>query len=310
MGAGGNLVQFSIVGRATSRHDTYTSQFRVVTPGYFQAMRIPLLQGRSFSQHDNADSIGVALINETAARRLWPNGDAIGARINIDDNSTGPRPVEVAGIVGNVKQTSLEGDPTFDIYIPMAQIHEDGVPLVTNSDYWVIRSKGEIHSVETTFLREVQRIDRDVATSNVRTMEDYLSDSVAPRRFSFRILTIFSLAALLLAVIGIYGVVSYTVTQRTPEIGIRMALGAGRAQVFRLILGQGVRIAFLGTVFGLAGALSITRVIRGLLFNVTPSDPLTFVFVSGLLIVVLLIACSMPARRATKVDPVIALRNE
>jgi ABC-type antimicrobial peptide transport system permease subunit len=141
-------------------------------------------------------------------------------------------------------------------------------------------------------------------------MEDYLSDSVAPRRFSLRILSFFSVAALLLAVTGIYGVVSYTVTQRTPEIGIRLTLGAGRVQVFRLILGQGVRVVFMGIVLGLFAALALSRVIRSLLFGVTPSDPLTFVFVSALLTVVALTACTIPARRATKVDPLIALRNE
>jgi len=310
MSGGGNTISFSVVGQAASPSDKYSANFRPATPNYFRAMRIPLLKGRTFSDHDNADNVPIALINETMARRLWPQGDAIGAHINIDDNNTGPRPVEISGIVGNVKQLGLESDQTFDIYIPLAQIHEDNVGMVTNSQYWVVRSKAENRSLETALLRELQKIDRDVATSDVKTMEDYLSDSVAPRRFSLRLLTVFSIAALLLAVTGIYGVVSYTVSQRTPEIGIRLALGAGRVQVFRLILGQGIRVVFLGIALGLAGALAITRVIRSLLFGVTPSDPLTFAFVSALLTVVALTACSIPARRATKVDPLIALRNE
>ncbi len=302
-------IDFSVVGRATSSRDTYSAQFRAATPGYFRAMKVPLLQGRSFSDHDNADSVPVALINEAMARRLWPNGDAIGALISIDDNNTGPRTVEISGVVGNVKQLGLESDQTLDIYLPLAQIHEDGIGMFTNSHYWVVRSTAERRSVETAFLGELQKVDRDAATSDIRTLEDYLSDSVAPRKFSLRILTIFSVAALLLAVTGIYGVVSYTVTQRTPEIGIRLALGAARTQVFRLILGQGVRVVFLGLVLGLGGALAITRVIRSLLFDVTPKDPLTFVFVSVLLTVVALTACSIPARRATKVDPLIAIRK-
>jgi putative ABC transport system permease protein len=273
-------------------------------------LRIPLLQGRAFSDHDMADSVSVALINEAMARRLWPKGDAIGAQIRIDDNNTGPRPVEISGIVGNVKQLNLESDQTFDIYIPMAQIHEDNVGMITNSQYWVVRSTAVSRSLEKAFLDELQKVDHDVATSNMRTMEDYLSESVAPRRFSLRLLTIFSIAALLLAVTGIYSVVSYTVTQRTPEIGIRLALGAGRGQVFRLILGHGVRVVFMGIVLGLLAALALSRVIRSLLFGVTPSDPLTFVFVSALLTVVALTACIIPAQRATKVDPLIALRNE
>ena len=310
MSGSGNTIEFSVIGRTTSTGDKYSAHYRLASPGYFRAMKIPLLRGRSFDDHDSADSPPVALVNEAMARRLFPKGDAIGAHINIDDNNTGPRPVEISGIVGNVKQLSLENDQAFDIYIPMAQVHEDNVGRLTNSQYWVVRSKAESRSFETAFLGELQKVDRDVASSNIRSMEDYLSESVAPRRFSLRMLTIFSVAALLLAMTGIYGVVSYTVTQRTPEIGIRLALGAGRIQVFRLILGQGVRVVFLGLVLGLAGALALSRVIRSLLFNVTPSDPLTFVIVSVVLIVVALIACSIPAQRATKVDPLIALRNE
>src|SRR4030095_4282493 len=198
----------------------------------------------------------------------------------------------------------------FDVYMPMAQIHEDGVGLITNNLYWVVRSKIKSPAIEETFRRELQAIDRDVAMSNVETLEEYLSDSVAPRRFNLRVLTIFSIAALLLAATGIYGVVSYSVTQRAPEIGIRLALGAAKRNVFRLILGQGLKLVLVGVVLGAAGAFGITRVIRTMLFGITPPDIFTFTFVSGLLVVVALIACSVPAHRATRVDPLIALRNE
>ncbi len=282
----------------------------MVTPDYFRAMKIPLKQGRLFDEHDNAGSVPVVLINETLARRFWPKADAIGAQINIDDNNTGPRPLEIVGVVGDVKHLSLESEPTVDIYLPIAQIHEDNVGMVTNSQYWIVRSKTNSQAVEAAFRRELQDIDRDAATSNVRTLEDYISDSVAPRKFNLRVLTIFSVVALLLAATGIYGIVSYTVSQRTPEIGIRLALGAGRTNVFRLILGQGLRVVFFGVALGLVGAFAMTRVIRSLLFGVTPNDALTFVLVSLLMIFVALIACSVPARRATKVDPLVALRNE
>lgn len=310
MSGGGNTINFSVVGQATSARDTYSANYRVASPSYFRAMKIPLLQGRSFVDQDNGDSRPVALINETMARRLFPRGDSIGARLNVDDNNTGPRPLEIAGIVGDVKQLGLEGDQAFDIYIPMAQVHEDNIGSITNSQYWVVRSTAGSRSLEKAFAGELQKIDRDAATSNVKTLEEYLSESVAPRRFSLQILTIFSVAALLLAVTGIYGLVSQTVTQRTPEIGIRLALGAGPPQVFRLILGQGIKVVLPGIGLGWAGSLATTRVIRTLLFGVTPSDPLTFVFVSVMLFVVALIACSIPARRATQVDPLIALRNE
>lgn len=310
MSGGLRSVDFSPTGRALSPGDAHTSQFRMATPDYFRAMKIPLLQGRPFTEHDNAGSVPVVLVNKTMADRFWPKGDAVGAHINIDDNNTGPRPVEIVGVVGDVKHLGLESEPTVDIYVPIAQTHEDGVGIVTNSHDWVVRLKTDSQAVEGAFRRELQAVDRDVATANVRTLEDYISDSVAPRRFNLRVLTIFSLAALLLAATGIYGIVSYTVTQRTPEIGIRLALGAGRTSVFRLILGQGLKVVLLGLALGLVGALALTRVIRSLLFGVTPNDAFTFVVVSVVLILVALIACILPARRATKVDPLIAMRNE
>ncbi|HSS21701.1 MAG TPA: ABC transporter permease [Pyrinomonadaceae bacterium] len=310
MGAGVSRVPFSVAGQATSASDTHTSQFRLVTPGYFRVLKVPLLQGRWFTDHDNAETSPVALVNETLGRRLFPSGNAVGAQIKIDDNNTGPRTVEIAGVVGNVKQLGLESEPTMDVYLPLAQIHEDSVGLVTNSSYWVVRSKATPRALEKAFIGELQKVDRDVATSDIKTLDDYLSESVGPRKFSLRILTVFSVAALLLAVTGIYGVVSYIVAQRTPEIGIRLALGAKPSQVFQLVLGQGVKVILVGVVLGSLAAFALSRVIRSLLFGVTPSDPATFVFVSVLLIVVALIACSIPARRATKVDPLIALRTE
>jgi putative ABC transport system permease protein len=305
-----HTIDFTLTGRTLSPDDSHIAQYRLASPEYFRAMKIPLLQGRGIDAHDNADSIPVVIINETMARRFWPNQNPIGARINIDDNNTGPRPVEIAGVVGNVKHASLESDPTYDVYLPMAQVHEDGVGLITNTHYWIVRSKSDAHAIESAFRRELQDLDRDVATSNVRSLEDYLSDSVAPRRFNLRVLTIFSVAALVLAAIGVYGVVSYTVTQRTQEIGIRLALGARRANVFQLILGQGLKIVFAGVALGALGAFAMTRVIRNLLFGVAPTDPITFGLVSVILSAIALAACAVPARRATNVDPLIALRNE
>jgi putative ABC transport system permease protein len=303
-------VDFNLVGRALTPGDAHNAQYRLATPDYFRTMNIPLLQGRQSDSHDNLDSPRVVVVNENMARRFWPNTNPIGARINIDDNNVGPRPVEIVGVVGNVKHLSLESAPTFDIYVPMAQVHEDGVNLITNTHYWIVRSKADSRAIEVGFRRELQGIDRDVASSNVKTVEEYLSDSMAPRKFSLRVLTIFAAAALLLAATGIYGVVSYTVTQRTPEIGIRLALGARRTNVFRLILGQGLRVVLVGVGLGALGAFAMTRVIRTLLFGVTPTDTITFVVVSLTLVLVALLACSVPARRATKVDPLIALRNE
>ena len=305
-----HIIDFNFVGRALTPGDAYTAQYTLATPDYFRAMKIPLLQGRSIESRDTGDNVPVVVINETMARRFWPNESPIGARINIDDNNVGPRPVEIIGVVGNVKHFSLEEDPTFDVYLPMAQVPEDNLAWLTNSHYWIVRSKSDTAALGANFLRELRNIDRDAATSNIKTLDEYLAESVGPRKFNLRVLTIFSVAALLLAATGIYGVVSYTVKQRTQEIGIRLALGAGRMNIFRLVLGQGLKLVVVGVIAGALGAFGITRVIRSLLFGVTPTDTITFIVVSLMLILIALIACTAPARRATRVDPLIALRNE
>ena len=309
MGPGMHTIPFYPKGQATSKGDSYVAQYRVVTPDYFRALKIPLRQGRTFDAHDKADRTPVAIVNETLASRFFPNGDAIGAQVKVDDNNTGPRPLEIVGVVGDVKHVSLEDKPTIDIYLPAAQVHEDSVGSWTNSQYWILRSQTDPQSLEAAIRRELRSVDADVASASIRTMESYLSDSVAPRRFNLRLLTIFSVAALLLAATGIYGLISYSVAQRTPEIGIRLALGATRKNIFRMILGQGLRLVLVGLAIGLVGAFGLTRLIRSLMFGVTPSDPLTFVAVSLLLILITLAAGGLPALRATKLDPLRALRE-
>jgi len=273
-------------------------------------MKIPLVQGRIFDEHDKSDAVRVVLINQTMAHRFWPNQNPAGLLINIDDNNTGPRPVEIVGVVGDVKHVNLESEPTSDIYLPLAQMHEDGVPAIVNNQYWVVRSTIDRLALEAAFRRELQALDRDVATSDLKPLEDYMSESIAPRRFNLRVLSIFSVAALLLAATGIYGVVSYIVSQRTPEMGIRLALGAGRKNIFRLILSEGLRVVFIGVGLGALGAIALTRLIRSMLFGIAPTDIFTFALVSFLLILVALIACAVPARRATHINPSVALRNE
>ncbi len=308
MSTGLRNVYFTTNGTA-SKEDSYLSQYRVASPDYFRALKIPLRQGRSFDEHDKAERPPVVVVNETLARKFWPNGDAVGAQMQIDDNDTGPRSVEIVGVVGDVKHVSLEDKPTFDIYLPIAQIHEDSLAVVTNSHYWILRSNLDSKSLEADFRRELRSIDPDVAASNIRTMDAYLSESVAPRRFNLRLFAIFAVAALSLAATGVYGVVSYSVAQRTSEIGIRLALGASRKNIFQIILGQGFRLVLAGLVVGLVGAFALTRMIRSLMFGVTPNDPFTFVVVSGLLIVMTIAAGGLPALRATKLDPLKALRE-
>ena len=308
MGSGARNVYFRPDG--ASKTDSYLSQYRVANPEYFNSMKIPLRQGRAFDEHDRADRTPVAIVNETLARKFFPEGGAIGGRIQVDDNDTGPRPIEIVGVVGDVKHVSLEDKQTFDVYLPLAQIHEDSLDVVSNSHYWIMRSHLDARSLEENFRRELRSVDAEVASSNIKLMENYLSDSVASRRFNLRLLTIFSIAALLLASTGIYGVVSYSVAQRTSEIGIRLALGASRKNIFRIILGHGFRLVIIGLVIGAVGAFGLTRMIRSLMFGVTPNDPLTFVAVSSLLIAVTIAAGALPALRATKLDPLKALRSE
>jgi len=198
-------VDFTIDGRASSAADRHNSQYRIVTPDYFSTMRIPLLRGRALDAHDDANSVPVALINESMASKFWPDGGAVGARINIDDNNDGPRPVEIVGVVGNVKHLSLESAPTFDVYLPLGQAHEDGGGLLTNTLYSVVRSRLDAHDVESVFRQALRDVDREAATSNITTLEHYVADSVGPRKFSLRVLTIFSVAALLLAGLAFTG---------------------------------------------------------------------------------------------------------
>ena len=309
MGQGFHVIPFFPKGQGLSKGDSYVAQYRLITPDYFRAMKIPLRQGRAFDAHDQADRRPVAIVNETLARTFFPNGDALGAQIQVDDNNTGPRPLEIVGVVGDVKHVSLEDKPTIDIYLPIAQVHKDGVSSVTNNQYWILRSHADAQSLETAVRREFRSVDPDVASASIRTMESYLSDSIAPRRFNVRLLTIFAVAALVLAATAIYGLISYSVSQRTPEIGIRLALGASRRNIFRIVLGQGMKLVLVGLAFGLAGAFALTRFVRSLMFGVTPSDPLTFVAVSSLLIVITIAAGAVPALRATKLDPLTALRE-
>jgi len=309
MSPGLRVIPFIPKGQGASKGDSFVAQYRLVSPDYFRVMRIPLRQGRAFDSHDKDDRAPVAIVNETLARRFFPKADAIGAQIQIDDNNTGPRHVEIVGVVGDVKHVSLEDKPTIDIYLPIAQIHEDGVSALTNSMYWVLRSNADTAALEPAIRRELRTVDPDIASTDLRTLESYLSESVAPRRFNLRLLTIFSVAALLLAATGIYGLISYSVAQRTPELGIRLALGASRKNIFRIVLGQGLRLVIVGLVLGLIGALALTRMIRSLMFGVTPTDPITFAAVSSLLIVVTIAAGGLPALRATKLDPLRALRE-
>jgi predicted permease len=303
-------IEFTIEGRPSPQNEVWVTDYRLASTGYFRAMKIPLLGGRDFSEQDNAHTTPVAIISETLARRFWPDGNPVGARLLIDDNDQGPRPVEIAGVVGDVKHLSLEDEPMPHVYLPLRQIHEDGVVWMTNNQYWLIRSEVPPLTLASAVQREIRKVDPEVPASNIKTMEQYLSASVSPRRFNLWLLTVFAAAALILATVGIYGVMSYSVAQRTREIGIRMALGAQRSDILRMVVGHGMLLAVAGLAVGLAGALALSRLMGGLLYQVSATDPATYILLTFFLLLVTLAACLVPARRATKVDPMVALRHE
>jgi predicted permease len=262
-------------------------------------MRIPLLAGREFTEHDNADSRKVLIINQTMASRLWPGHDPIG-QIALN----GGEEWQVVGVVGDVRHSALDQKAGLEMYFPMAQQPDWG------SMDLVIRAKLPIESLVSSVRTGIRSVDPDLPNSDFQTLEHIIDQTVSPRRFVTLLLGGFSLLALVLASLGIYGVISYSVNQRTNEIGIRIALGAQASSVLKLIIAQGARLALVGLALGLTSAFVLTRVLSSLLFGVGSTDPLTFAGIAVLLTAVALAACYVPARRATKVDPMVALRYE
>jgi len=301
-------VDFSIVGRpALSADEVPVGQYRMISPGYFRAMVIPLIKGRDFNEHDRSDSKPVVIINETLANRYWPNENPIGASLKVELSN---EELEVVGVVGNVKHKSLDDSPTADLYVPLYQIPKRAVVYLTNNMFLTIRTASNPMGLSNSVRRNVQAIDRDVAASSASTMRDILSVSVAPRRFNMLLLEIFAGFSILLTALGLYSVISYGVIQRKNEIGIRMALGAQRNDVLKLILGQGLKLVLVGVALGLAGALALTHLISSLLFGVSATDRYIFIITPLLLVFVGLLASYIPARKAMNIDPVTALRSE
>ena len=279
------------------------SDARIAGVGYFETMAIPLLNGRLFNEHDTEDSQPVVVIDEKMARNYWTNASPIGGRIKFGDLDSKNPWMTIVGVVGSVKQYDLETESRVTMYFPAAQAGAGTMYLVTRTS--VLPA-----SVAGTITSEVRSMDPNIPIFDVKTMDQRLSESLARRRFAMVALGLFAGFALLLAMIGIYGVISYSVAQRTNEIGIRVALGASRFDVLRLVLSAGFRLALIGIGVGLLLSFAVTRFISSLLFGVRATDIVTFGAISVLLIVVSLLACYLPARRATKVDPLVALRYE
>lgn len=290
-------------------NEMHMALFYVVEPGYLPAMGIQLKKGRFFTDQDDERSTRVMVVDETLAQQRFGREDPIGKRLHLDDDG----PYEIVGVVGHVKQWGLDRDDRelqAQMYVPFraapdAQVEGAGGMGV------VLRADSDISPSFITSVREVvQQQNNQNVISNTQTMNEAIADSLSQRRFAMIVLGAFAAAALLLASLGIYGVISYLVGQRAHELGIRVALGASRRQIFTLVLGHGLKMTLAGVALGLVAAFGLTRLIRTMLFGVGATDPATFASIAVLLTLVALLACYLPARRATKVDPLVALRSE
>jgi len=307
---------FNIVGRTPSKGQYEgDEQWRFVSPHYFRALQVPVLRGREFSDTDNQDSPRVVLVNAALAKKYWPKQDALNQIITIG-KGLGPQfddpPRQIVGIVGNVRETGLDQNDQPAMYIPQAQAPE-GLTQLANSVIplsWAIRTAGDPLGLRAAVEREVQAVDGQVPISHLRTLEQVMAQSLATQNFNMLLLSIFAGIALLLAAIGIYGVMAYTVQQRMQEIGVRVALGAGRPQVWRLIVLGGMKLALIGVAVGLLGAYGMTRVLASMLFGVKAFDPATFAAVALIIAVIALAATCVPARRAAAVGAAAALRYQ
>jgi putative ABC transport system permease protein len=291
-----------------------------VSPDFFHTLRIPLLKGRYLSERDVEGSPWVVVINETMARRIFPDEDPIGRLLHVKIRGGSSvltveedRPREIVGVVGDVRQWGPRGDPPPIMYGSYRQHVTDypggGYTVHLRKDL-LIRTVSDPMSLAGTVSKIVAQVDKDQAVFGIKSVEQDLSDSLATQRFWMRLFGIFAGLAVILAAVGIYGVMSYVVSRRTHEIGVRMAMGAKRGDVLKLVVGQGLKLTLIGVAIGIAGGLAMTRLVRSFLYEVKPTDPLTFAAVSLVLAAVALAACYIPARRATKVDPMVALRHE
>jgi len=299
-------ISFEIEGRPMAPKDHPSADFFTTGVGYFRAMGIPLIKGRDFEDRDKHGSTPVIIVTETFVRQFFPNEDPIGKRIRpgiatYDGEHSVMR--EIVGVVGDVRNRSLNTESKPAYYVPQTQVPFSQVVAV-------VKTNGDPHSLIPAVTKQVAAMDADVPLFQVKSMEEYLSASVAAPRFNTTLLSIFAAVALVLTIVGLYGVMSYSVVQRTNEIGIRLALGAQSRDVLLMIVKQGSKLIIVGLVLGLVGAFAATRVIASLLFGVTTKDPFTFVAAAVLLAIVALLACYVPAWRATKVDPLEALRYE
>jgi putative ABC transport system permease protein len=302
-----NPFLFTIDKHAAESERVPTTEFSTVTPEYFRVLKIPLIRGRVFTEADDSKGQPVAIINETLARRYWHDEDPVGQQIQFAQGQTltnAPNPwITIVGVTGDIKSDGFDAASVPYLYLPVYQR-----PSYASVVY--SRTAADPRTLGDSIRREVQAVDPSVPVFAVRTMDEVIAKYLADRRFALELLGVFAGVALLLAAIGIYGVMAYTFSQRTNEIGIRMAMGAQRSDILCIAVGEGALVVAIGVLSGLAGSLLLTRFLQTMLFDVKPTDPLTYAAIGALLTVVTLLACLVPAHRATRVDPLIALRHE
>jgi putative ABC transport system permease protein len=301
-------VNFTLEGNATGTGELPAAEFGSLTPDFSRTIGMPLLRGRSFTDADNETGNPVVLVDQTAAERYWPNQDPIGKRIlqniqNIPGVLMAPQWTTIVGIVGRTKSEGLDAPYSAHIFVPS---YQNGTLSMTI----YVRTAASAESLQNTIRAAVQSVDPNLPVFGVRTMEDVVSDSLASRRFALQLMALFAATALLLAAIGIYGVMAYFVSRSVREIGIRMALSAQREDVLKMVVSQGMSLALIGVLLGVGASLLVANLLSGLLFGVSARDPITMIAFAALLVTVALAANYIPAYRATRIVPMVALRYE
>jgi putative ABC transport system permease protein len=302
----GAQMPYAYNAETSQKWESISADWRPITPGFFPTVGARLLEGRNFTDADDANHPIVVIVDDLLARRAWPGESAIGKKLEIESLSRKDNPrlfAIVVGVVSHLRVHDLTRDVREQIFIPHVQEPFNGVGVV-------LKVTGDPNGVTKQIAQQVRTLDPGIAIRNLQPLESYVDDARAPMRFNLILIGIFGAIALTLAAVGLYGVMAYSVTQRSHELGIRIAVGASPRDILRLVVGQGIRMTLLGAAIGLVVSLAVTRALSSLLFGVSVTDPLTFVAVPVVLAFVAILACYLPARRAMRVDPIIALRYE